>query len=84
MRNELAAKRESNFVKDMYGSLIGRKIINLRPLTEDECEDMMWSPGYGDIPIVMIFDDGQAAIVSRDQEGNGPGWLIMATAEEVK
>lgn len=84
MRNELTRKREEHYVKDEFSSLVGRTLISIRALTDEECEEMMWSAGYSEIPLVMIFDDGQAAIVSRDPEGNGPGWLLLATAEEVQ
>lgn len=78
MRNELARKREEKYVQDEFRTLRGRTIVDIRILTDEECADMMWEPGYR-IPLVIIFDDGQAAIVSSDPEGNAPGWLFLAS-----
>jgi hypothetical protein len=62
-----------------YSTFVGKKIQTIRPLTKAECEDLAWEydDRYQDFPaFVIIFDDGQALIPSRDPEGNGPGFLI--------
>lgn len=61
-----------------YAGFIGATIKEIRPLTKTEMEDLAWDyNGWGDYPgFVIIFEDGQAFIPSRDPEGNGPGFLI--------
>lgn len=60
-----------------FGSLVGRTVKTVRPLTADEVKDLDWYDGW-DVPFAIIFDDGTAAVVSQDPEGNGPGWLLLA------
>ena len=61
-----------------YGSFIGKMVHTIRPLKESEIEDLGWNGliGFNDIPMVIIFHDGQALIPSQDPEGNGPGFLF--------
>ena len=63
-----------------YGSFIGKTILEIRPLRDSELGDLGWHGlvGFTDIPMVIIFTDGQALIPSQDPEGNGPGWLFTA------
>ena len=63
-----------------YGSFIGKMVHTIRPLRESEIEELGWNGiiGFNDIPMVIIFHDGQALIPSQDPEGNGPGFLFTA------
>ena len=69
-----------NILNKEYGSFIGRTITHIRPLKSSELSEIGWDDlvGFGDIPMVIIFDDGQALIPSQDPEGNGPGFLFTA------
>ena len=59
-------------------SLVGRKIVEIRPMTSDELEAEGWLavPGFP-IPC-LVFDDGQRLFPSQDDEGNGPGTFFGA------
>lgn len=71
------------FVKEQYSSYVGKTIKEIRLMTQKELDEMYWEVGYSDVPIVVIFDDNQAWIPSRDFEGNGPGCLITADVETI-
>jgi len=53
--------------------LIGRKIVEIRPMSKAEMEAEGWSRGRG---TVIILDDGMMIYPSKDGEGNGPGVLF--------
>tara|TARA_R100001480_G_C4651445_1_gene170918 strand:- start:39 stop:293 length:255 start_codon:yes stop_codon:yes gene_type:complete len=53
--------------------LVGRKITNIRYMTEKEKVDWMWS--Y--CAIVIELDDGQKLIPWTDDEGNDAGSLYV-------
>lgn len=57
----------------MIPELIGRTIVDVRDMTQDEKDEMDW---YGVCP-VLILDNGQEVTISQDPEGNGPGWLFI-------
>lgn len=56
-----------------YQQLIGRTVVGVRALNQEELDDMDW---YGHVP-VLIFDDGTEIIASQDSEGNGPGVFFI-------
>lgn len=51
--------------------LIGRKIVTVRFMTEDEARDQ----GFTSRPIMLIFDDGNWVAPQSDDEGNDGGAL---------
>ena len=57
-----------------YGNkhLKGRKIVGVRWLSPEECEDMGWYSR----PIVIQLDDGTLLFPSQDDEGNDGGALF--------
>lgn len=67
-------------INQEYGSFVGKMIHSIRPLKDSEIKDIGWDEliGFNDIPMVIIFTDGQALIPSRDPEANGPGYLLTA------
>lgn len=67
----------ADYVKREYGSLVGRKIKTVRPLTKRECEDFGWDTGYGAVPMAIILDNGTALIPSSDPEGNDAGHIFV-------
>jgi len=65
----------SNFIEREFGSMVGKTIKEVRPLTEAEYEDLYWhNNGQG---FVVIFTDGTCFIPSSDAEGNAPGFLFL-------
>ena len=37
-----ATDTRADYIKREYGSLVGKTVKNIRPLTERECEDLGW------------------------------------------
>lgn len=62
-------------------SLIGREIVSVREMTEDELDREGWTPVHGQAPPVVELDDGSEIFPSRDPEGNGPGALFGMTSD---
>ena len=58
---------------DYYKPMIGRTIVEVREMTEEEKEEFDW---WGHCPVIVL-DDGQQIVVSQDGEGNGPGALFV-------
>jgi len=68
----------SKYVKEKYGSIVGQKIAQVRPLSVQEQLDFGWDDaGYGGIPMVIILENGAALVPSQDPEGNGPGHIFL-------
>lgn len=65
------------YIQREYGSIVGAKIIGVRPLTASELDDMMWDGASHDIAFVILLDNGQALIPSMDPEGNGAGHVFV-------
>lgn len=65
------------YIKKEFGSLVGRTIKAVRPLRQAELEDMYWHDACGSVGFAIILDDGQVLIPSQDEEGNGPGHVII-------
>ena len=62
------------WAKDIHKVLVGRKIVEVRYLTDEEKNDMGWF----DSPAVLILDDGNWVMPMADDEGNNAG--AMATS----
>ena len=71
------------YIKREYGSLVGRKIKTVRPLTNGECEDFGWDGSFSGVPMVIILDDGTALIPSSDEEGNDAGHIFVESTVKV-
>lgn len=69
------AKQRAALIEKEFGSLVGKTISEIRPLTEEECEAMGWYYKHEDLALVVIFSDGSAFIPMQDPEGNGAGFL---------
>lgn len=41
-------------------------------------KSLYWDIHSGDVPMAIIFTDGQVLIPSSDPEANGPGFLLAA------
>jgi hypothetical protein len=70
-------KERQEAVQSEYGCLVGRTIVSVRSLTDDE-RNYSWL-GWGDYGLswMIVLDDGTTLIPSRDDEGNGPGTLFI-------
>ncbi len=55
--------------------LVGRTVVAVRPMTEEELEAEGWG-NYLLPPPAIVFDDATIVYPSRDDEGNGPGVLF--------
>jgi len=67
--------KETKKAKKPKNPLIGRKIADIRPMTQNE----MNAEGWGQNPrsaVVIVLDDGTKLYPSMDYEGNGPGRLF--------
>lgn len=58
--------------------LVGKAIVAVRYLTEEEREELGWY----DRSVVIQLDDGTLIWPSRDDEGNGAG-ALFTTLEEL-
>ena len=52
-----------------FKHLIGKKIIDIKFLNDEDCKDRYWSKK----PLSMTFDDGSKLIPMADDEGNNGG-----------
>jgi len=60
--------------------LLGRKIVEIRPLTLAELKGESWE-GWPFKTVALVLDDGTLLYPSRDGEGNGPGQLFGKKAD---
>ncbi len=56
---------------DAYADVIGKTIVDVRPLTDDEFDIVFGGDGWG--AHAFVLDDGTCIIPASDEEGNGPG-----------
>lgn len=69
---------EQRWTKVASDQLLGRKIVAVRYMSAEECDEMMWERR----PLVIQLDDGNIIYPSRDDEGNGPGSLFTNNEEQ--
>lgn len=62
--------------------LVGRTVIEVRPMNMAEIEREGWEHHRGQIPTALVFDDGSVIYPSRDEEGNGPGALFGTDSQK--
>lgn len=68
---------ETAYINREYGSLVGKKIQKVRPMTPAELKMFYWNNGASGVGMVIELDDGIALVPSCDPEGNGPGHLFV-------
>jgi hypothetical protein len=73
---------DSHYVNDSFGPLVGRTILEVRPLTKTELTEMGWGYSRSRIGFVLLLDDGTSVIPLSDAEGNEPGSLMFRFWEE--
>lgn len=76
------ANDKNTYIKNTYGSLVGKTISKVRPLTENECKWYGWSPTHGNVPFAIIMTDLTVLVPSQDPEGNGAGHIFLEALEE--
>ena len=64
-------KKWTKYAKDR---LVGRKIVKVAYLTDEECSQ---SFGWYKRPITFTLDDGKIVIAQMDDEGNDGGVLLI-------
>jgi hypothetical protein len=67
---------KTDYIQNSYGTLVGRTIVKVRPLSNEECEEFMWSTTHGNVAFAFILDDGTALVPSADPEGNSAGYVF--------
>ena len=74
MNTETKPDYRASWGKRAAALLVGKKIVNVRYLTEAEQEEMGW---FGS-PLVLFLDDGTQVFASSDDEGNDAGALFTS------
>lgn len=62
-------------------SIVGSKIIDIRPMTADEMEAEGWQKN--EIPMVLVLSSGTILYPSQDTEGNDAGSLFGKTSDGI-
>ncbi len=65
------AKRQKYFIDE--SKLIGRTIKTVRYMTNKEAEENGW---FGKC-VILVLDDGREIVPQQDDEGNGPGAIVV-------
>lgn len=63
-------------------SIKGKKIVDVREMTEDELEREGWHKRHGRGPTVLELETGMLLYPSCDPEGNAPGALFGIDADD--
>ena len=71
MRKLTHAEVRASWEKSIKAKLEGRKIIEVRYLTDEEAVDMGWSRAS----LAIFLDDGSNIVPMSDDEGNDAGAL---------
>lgn len=66
---------EQRWTRKAYDLLVGRTIKRAEYLSKSNCEELGWD----DSGLVLILDNGSQILVQCDDEGNGPGALVVQT-----
>jgi len=59
----------------MEDNIIGKKIIDIRPMTTKEIKNQYWEHD-SENAFALVLEGGTVLFPSRDYEGNGPGVLF--------
>lgn len=71
-------EQEKKFLEDYYGQLVGMTVEKVEVTISDEM-------GYPEVWPAIFFKKGNLRIkseISRDPEGNGPGFLFQAPVDQ--
>ena len=74
-------QRNAYWEKLAQNMLLGRKILRVEYMKDEECNEYMWHKK----PITFILDNGTRVIAQMDDEGNDGGVLtcLTDTKEEI-
>ena len=75
-------REREEYITSEYGSLVGKTVALVRPLTKSESSMLAWEYDYDREAFVIVFTDGTAVIPMRDPEGNGSGFLAIMDVEK--
>ena len=64
---------ETKWTKVATDALVGRKIIKVEYMSKDNCKELDWYESG----LVLILDNNTFVVVQCDDEGNGPGALVV-------
>ena len=77
MPDETHTECVDRWTKEASDLLVGRKIVRVRYMTQEECDHLGWNAKG----IVIHLDDGNLIYPSRDDEGNDAGALFTNNDE---
>ena len=72
--------KEKKEWSNRFRNLLGKRIVGVRYLTQEETE----ASGWYSSPIVIELDDGSSLIPQQDDEGNDGGALWIANSKKCK
>ena len=70
--------RYAHWWKKAEKDFVGKKIVAVKYMSSEECEQMGWSSA----PICLLLDDGTYIFPSRDDEGNNGGALFTSMKDK--
>jgi hypothetical protein len=62
------------YITKQFGAMVGKTIHAIRPCAQQIVDDFGWHAAA----IEIVFTDGSSALITSDEEGNGPGWMLTA------
>ena len=65
----------TKYYRGEYKALLGRRIMDVRAMFPEEMDNMGW--GGHEPGAVFILEGGVLFIPMEDEEGNGPGALLV-------
>lgn len=75
----MTTKEKTALILREWGSLKGKTIQQVRPLTADELAAMDWDNyGNNQLALVVQFTDGSYIVPMSDPEGNSAGFLLYS------
>ena len=71
-------KERAEIITRDFGSMVGKTISRVRPMTQSECDAFGWEYNYGGyFPMVVVFSDGTGFVPMADPEGNSQGFMDL-------
>lgn len=64
---------ETRWTKIATDALVGRKIVKVEYMSKENCKELDWYESG----LVLVLDNKTFVVVQCDDEGNGPGSLVV-------
>ena len=64
---------ETKWTIEATRALVGRKIVKVEYMSKENCEALDWYESG----LILVLDNDTFVIVQQDDEGNGPGSLVV-------